>query len=75
MLHQQIVIQRIGVVIAGLDPLFHGQVGLITVVAILGDHTNLTRSQLGHQLFIDGLGDKTLPDADAPAIPMITQEC
>ena len=60
MLHQQIVIQGIGMVIVGLDPLFHGQVGLITVVAILGDHTNLTCAQLGHQLFVDGLSDKTL---------------
>ena len=58
-LYQQVVIQRVGVVIVGLDPLFHGQVGLITVVAIFGDHTNLTCAQFGHQLFINGLGYKT----------------
>jgi hypothetical protein len=32
------------VVIVGFDPLFHGQVGLIAVVAIFGDHANLTGS-------------------------------
>ena len=58
-LNQQVVIQRIGVVIVGFYPLFHGQVGLITVVAIFGDHTNLTCTQFCHQLFINGLGYKT----------------
>lgn len=58
-LKQQVVIHGARMVIVGLDPLLHGQVALVFIVAIFRDDTDMRLTDLFAQFAVEGTGNQT----------------
>lgn len=57
-LKQQVVIHRVRMVVVGFNPLLHGQMALILVIAVFWNNTNVFITDLLTQLPIEGTCDK-----------------